>query len=320
MDELLARHRKEARDLQARITQKKKQATKKTRKGINAECDRLEQDLAARQADEVRALEHPDGEPTVDSPSEDEEPSAAAADPPPETASPTPAIDDSNSSTPTTTTTTSERAPKRNRQQERLARRAAEREALSAAAEAEASSQPDLRARELATMEALIASHNLREHPIAPDGHCLYSAFSDQVGGGGYREARIRCADELRARRGEYEAFIDIEGEGGDGSFEEHVRKVGETAEWGGQVEVLALGRAFGVKVNVLQAEGRSVEKLNEDATGEEVWLAYYRHSFGLGEHYNSLRKKDEKEVADGKTDGKVEAKTGEAEGGGEKS
>jgi OTU domain-containing protein 6 len=49
MEELQSTHRKEQRDLQSRVTQKKKQASKKTRKGVNEECDRLEADLKQKQ-------------------------------------------------------------------------------------------------------------------------------------------------------------------------------------------------------------------------------------------------------------------------------
>ena len=56
MEELQTRHKKEQRDLQSRVTQKKKQASKKTRKGVNDECDRLEAELKERQASELAAL------------------------------------------------------------------------------------------------------------------------------------------------------------------------------------------------------------------------------------------------------------------------
>src|ERR1700760_478752 len=56
MEELQARHRKEQRDLQSRITQKKKQASKKTRKGVNEECENLEAELKERQRAEVVAF------------------------------------------------------------------------------------------------------------------------------------------------------------------------------------------------------------------------------------------------------------------------
>ena len=56
MEELQARHRKEQRDLQSRITQKKKSATKKTRKGINDECESLQRQLLDKQQAEISQL------------------------------------------------------------------------------------------------------------------------------------------------------------------------------------------------------------------------------------------------------------------------
>ena len=77
---------------------------------------------------------------------------------------------------------------------------------------------------------------------------------------------------------------------------EVYTRKVRETSEWGGAVELQALARAYGRRINVLQSDGR-VERIGEEGEGkgdgEEMWLAYYRHSFGLGEHYNALKKKE---------------------------
>jgi OTU domain-containing protein 6 len=74
----------------------------------------------------------------------------------------------------------------------------------------------------------------------------------------------------------------------------EYVRKIRETGEWGGQLELMALAKTYGIDINVLQGDGR-VEKIEGAADGNKdekvAWLAYYKHGFGLGEHYNSLRK-----------------------------
>ena len=51
----------------------------------------------------------------------------------------------------------------------------------------------------------------------------------------------------------------------------------------------MALARAYGVGIRVVQ-DGRTAE-IGEGG-GKLVWLAYYRHGYGLGEHYNSLRRK----------------------------
>ena len=53
MEDLRSRHHKEQKDLQGRITQKKKNATKKTRKGVNDECERLQRELLDRQRAET---------------------------------------------------------------------------------------------------------------------------------------------------------------------------------------------------------------------------------------------------------------------------
>ena len=53
MEELQKKHRQEQKDLQPRITQKKKSAIKKSRRGVNDECAELEQQLKERQQDEV---------------------------------------------------------------------------------------------------------------------------------------------------------------------------------------------------------------------------------------------------------------------------
>src|SRR5688500_17975786 len=56
-EEMQARHRREKRELQGRVTSKKKNATKKTRKGVNDECAEMERQLAERQEGEASALQ-----------------------------------------------------------------------------------------------------------------------------------------------------------------------------------------------------------------------------------------------------------------------
>jgi OTU domain-containing protein 6 len=150
--------------------------------------------------------------------------------------------------------------------------------------------------------------HGLSEKEIRPDGHCLYSAFADQleelgmalepatVPNGvegrrdempGYSRVRIVAARFISEHPDDFIPFLEE-------PLNEYVHKIHDTAEWGGQLELLALARAYGVQINVLQGDGRIVSVGSGESTcdGREIWLAYYRHSFGLGEHYNSLRKR----------------------------
>ncbi|CDM36990.1 hypothetical protein CBS147339_2334 [Penicillium roqueforti] len=321
MEDLLSKHRKEQKDLQGRITQKKKSATKKTRKGINDECERMQRDLSEKQQAEIAQLNGDpaedladlsleddqaadDGDLKQDNPTEEPQVAEPAAEPTPEP-----------SSTPN--------SKKPNRQKARLARRAAEQAAQSAAAAEEAATQTNYRGNEQEVMDAVFKKLGLKEVEVTPDGHCLYSAVAkqlDESGLGlrpdpsrivlqpatqsridtvaspqhdGYRAVRAVTADFIMEHKEDFEAFMEE-------PLESYTRKIKLTAEWGGQLELQAIARAYGVEINVVQKDGRmeKIESGDSDSFDEEekrkrvIWLAYYRHTYGLGEHYNALVKK----------------------------
>jgi OTU domain-containing protein 6 len=318
LDQLQARHRKEQKDLQGRITNKKKNATKKTRKGVNDECAELERQLKDRQEEEIRNLK---GEPGADVNEDvrgDEYAQNKSSEtdrenglvnglesringlnisdaPPQETESP---INDS-----------AQPPKKRNRQKERLARRAAEQEAAAEAAAAEAASMPDRRGLEASAMRAVFAANRLEEKDIAPDGHCLFAAVADQLGchglavyepgglGNGaadiskgepaYKTVRRVAAAYMTQHPDDFAGFLEE-------PLEKHVADIRDTAEWGGMLELSALANAYSTEIRVVQ-NGRTevispASGAEEGAATKKIWLAYYRHGYGLGEHYNSLR------------------------------
>jgi len=298
MEELQTKHRKEQRDLQSRVTQKKKQASKKTRKGVNEECDRLEAELKQRQADEIAAF---NGEPSSQSDElpidelddltlqQDDEDSKTTEPAPKQPA----ARDQANS------TAAPSQGRKPNRQKERLARRAAEQEELAKQAAEEAKNLPDMKQQERGRMLSYMKERGLQEKEIRADGHCLYSAVADQLeqldiplgtAPGAqpeipYKTTRSAAAGWIESHPDDFAPFLEE-------PLPEYLRKIRETGEWGGQLELLALAKSYGVEINVLQDFGR-VEKIEPEggAAGKAIWLGYYKHGFGLGEHYNSLRK-----------------------------
>ncbi|CRL21069.1 Ovarian tumour, otubain [Penicillium camemberti] len=321
MDDLLSKHRKEQKDLQGRITQKKKSATKKTRKGINDECERMQRDLSEKQHAEIAQL---NGDPTEDlenlsleddQPADDEDSKEDKPTEEPQEAEPT--------AEPTPEPSSASNSRKPNRQKARLARRAAEQAAQSAAAAEEAATQTNYRGNEQEAMDAVFKKLGLKEIEVTPDGHCLYSAVAkqlDESGLGlrpdpsrivlqpstqsridtvaspqhdGYRAVRAVTADFIMEHKGDFEAFMEE-------PLESYTRKIKLTAEWGGQLELQAIARAYGVEINVVQKDGRmeNIESGDSDSFDEEekrkrvIWLAYYRHTYGLGEHYNALVKK----------------------------
>lgn len=299
LDALQTRHRKEQRDLVARTTQKKKAANKKTRKGVNEECERLERELKERQDAEVAAL-NGDGAPEqAESESDDDDDAENAQD----------GVANLNITTtqtppgPVPSQPPNATTKKPNRAKSRLARRAAEQASLIAAAEAEAANAPDPRALERTAMSIQLEKHQLALHEIRADGHCLYAAVADQLvtrevglaprisipvaGQEGYKTVRHAAASWIESHANDFAGFTED-------PLPEHVRKVRETGEWGGHLELQALARAYGVKVCVLHSDGRVDRFEGEEKEGkevEEVWLGYFKHSHGLGEHYNSLRK-----------------------------
>ena len=313
MDELLVRHRKEQRDLQSRVTQKKKSATKKTRKGINEECENLERELKERQAAEIVAS-------TVDTPANgltyaEGHSSIGSADEPngervgheaeKPVAQPLSAASRA-SSTALDLPQSDQALNKPNRQRARLARRAAEREAVAAEAAQESLSLPDLKKREKAVMDSEIARRGLQEQEVQADGHCLYAAVADGLKHQNldllpsiqpvivdenaptkqedYKIVRRTAAEYIEAHQDDFMPFLEE-------PLHTYVHKVGQTAEWGGQLELLALAKAYGVDIAVLQGDGRIVEIEGGSGDNKKLWLAYYKHYFRLGEHYNSLRK-----------------------------
>lgn len=298
-----ARHRKEQRDLQSRITSKKKNATKKTRKGVNEECAELERQLKEKQEQELVVLNGDSVEDEV--PEETEEPETDDASRGNATIAATEklrdiSISDGPGDSQNGTPQKEEQAQggkKRNRQQERMARRKAEQEAAAEAAENEASNMTDHRAIEKTYLLKVFKANNLVEKEIQPDGHCLFSAIADQLSqqqiplGGEqgqlpYKIVRRRATDHMERHKDDFAPFLEDD-------FEDYVRKIRDTAEWGGQLELKALADAYGVEIKVVQ-DGRTetIEPTGKDQSKDtsRIWVAYYRHGYGLGEHYNSLR------------------------------
>jgi OTU domain-containing protein 6 len=310
MEELQARHRKEQRDLQSRITQKKKNASKKTRKGVNDECDALQRELQERQQAELATLSQNaivDGvQPLHIHDNENETYKISSLDNSEQDDSAVGVQEEAdlmemNGGTPAVNSapTVEARGKKPNRQKARLARRAAKQEAQAAQAADEAANLPDLREQELEAMKEHLKRLGLTEITIRPDGHCMYSSVATQLQiehlqiGKSDHNPSVKPYQLVRSAVGN---FISNHPEDFAAFLEEpldvYVSKIKDTAEWGGQLELQAVARAYDVDINVLQADGR-IEKIESGSSTKHdpLWLAYYRHSYSLGEHYNALRK-----------------------------
>ena len=319
MEEIEVRHRKEQRNLQSQSTQKKKSASKKNRKAVNNECDMLEREMRERHAKELALAR---GHPIQDDDLEQELESRASLETQVVGCQNQESDDDDERRTrrieesmeplrisKTAQNASSGGAPRKpSRQKARLARRAAEQEAQINQAEREATDLPDLREQETVKMADEMQRRSLREQEIRPDGHCLYSAIADQLTQlhvdlkpsssllpkqeddskpslPAYKIVRQTAASYMSSNPDNFAPFLEE-------PMDEYLVKIRDTAEWGGQLELSALAKAYGIEINVLQSDGtvHKIESQGEQPVPHHAWLAYYRHHFGLGEHYNSLR------------------------------
>ncbi|KIK59873.1 hypothetical protein GYMLUDRAFT_44351 [Collybiopsis luxurians FD-317 M1] len=158
---------------------------------------------------------------------------------------------------------------------------------------------------------------NVQIHEINPDGHCLYSAIADQLAllsilsppQANYATTRLAACNYIYTHPDDFIPFLpSTSGEDGPGAlnagiispkeFEYYCQAIRDTAEWGGEPEILALSRAYNVPIHVIQSGTPPVVIHNPSGTPYDgdlrekrvVRISYHRHMYGLGEHYNSLR------------------------------
>jgi OTU domain-containing protein 6 len=303
---MLARHKKEVKDLTGRITGMKKQANKNTRKEVLKKIKELEENLKLKHEKELEGLKNDviGGNEIINEEENRNEKQANDDDdeltpekllaqlgldkPEPEQES---EVSVQNNQSLAATATGPKK--KRNRQKERLAKREAEIKRIQEEAREEQSQQPDLRAIELRNLQDLCDLQKVTQYDITPDGHCLFSSISDQLK---IRQGIETTVSELRKNAGDYikqhpDDFIPFlfdEETMSLKNIDEYVDKLVNTAMWGGDLEILALSKVYDSPISVMMS-GRAALKMNEEGGNPELKLVYYQHVFGLGEHYNSL-------------------------------
>ncbi|MBW0518847.1 hypothetical protein O181_058562 [Austropuccinia psidii MF-1] len=199
---------------------------------------------------------------------------------------------------------------KKNRQKERLARRQATQDQSRQVAQLELSHQgPLVDQRKIESDELSKACRKLGLEivEITPDGHCLFSAIADQLnlhsypnGPYTYQTCRTLASDYIRQRRDEFIPYLtDDDNSCQEGlmtanEFEKHCDRLRDTASWGGEPEILALSKCLKFPIHIIQAF-QPVLKISHDEffnhrKGKALMISYHKKSYGLGEHYNSLR------------------------------
>lgn len=154
----------------------------------------------------------------------------------------------------------------------------------------------------------------LQVKEVKPDGHCLYRAVEDQLrlrapsyptnldSAVDFRVLRASAAQYMREHVDDFLPFVLAEAAGEEGEeassmerFEQYCSQLESTAAWGGHLELQALAKVLHRPITVISADLPDVDIGQEFATDlgvplqPPIRLSYHRHAFGLGEHYNSV-------------------------------
>ena len=103
------------------------------------------------------------------------------------------------------------------------------------------------------------------------------------------------CADTLLEHQDEFAPFCEYTD--AISTFEEYVGQVRDSAEWGGHLELRALGIALNRPIYVYSVQsGTKPLAIHEDSDSDHVdkqpiLLSYHLHYYALGEHYNQVIK-----------------------------
>eukprot|EP00535_Pseudo-nitzschia_heimii_P008185 CAMPEP_0197188646 /NCGR_PEP_ID=MMETSP1423-20130617/18199_1 /TAXON_ID=476441 /ORGANISM="Pseudo-nitzschia heimii, Strain UNC1101" /LENGTH=290 /DNA_ID=CAMNT_0042640537 /DNA_START=42 /DNA_END=914 /DNA_ORIENTATION=+ len=160
--------------------------------------------------------------------------------------------------------------------------------------EENANAGPGLRKIELEQIQAVLTPRQLKVIEVEADGHCLYRAVGAQTGRT-YTAIRSLCADTLLKHQDDFAPFCEYTDD--VSSFEQYVHQVRDTAEWGGHLELRALGIALNRPIYVYSVQSGTKPLAihgasdGNQADKEPILLSYHLHYYALGEHYNQVIK-----------------------------
>lgn len=279
-EELLAKqHRKEKKDLQAKIQSMKNAVPKndkKRRKQMTEDIARLEAELSQKHEEEMQQLANTN----PNNPAEVEEVVNGVA---------SIGLEEEQH----TDNGKQNRPSKAQKRRDKRAVQEKEREAR--IAEAEVENLQGSRHQEGLKLRAKLVQRHLQIREIPSDGHCMYQAVEDQLASRGQsvglNQLRAQTADFMRSHADDFLPFLSNPTSGDmftADEFEKYCCDVEKTAAWGGQLELRALTQLLKIPIEVLQADA-SLIKIGEEFSQPPIILVYMRHAYGLGEHYNSV-------------------------------
>eukprot|EP00026_Physarum_polycephalum_P006531 Phypoly_transcript_06579.p1 GENE.Phypoly_transcript_06579~~Phypoly_transcript_06579.p1 ORF type:complete len:299 (-),score=51.26 Phypoly_transcript_06579:120-1016(-) len=131
---------------------------------------------------------------------------------------------------------------------------------------------------------------------ITPDGNCLYSAIADQLPIYGHqafpdhaRVLRNCAADYMIKHPDDFIPFLPTEN-ASLADLKKYCDELRNTNNWGGQLEIQALCNALALPITIHTANAPDIVMGDPFLkTNKSLHLAYHKHAYALGEHYNSV-------------------------------
>ncbi|KAM9386029.1 deubiquitinase OTUD6B [Pholidichthys leucotaenia] len=277
---LLKLHRREKKELQAKIQSMKNAVPKndkKRRKQLTEDIAKLEADLSQKHEEELRQLKS-----TTESEVEE-------------------VINGVRSLKSDDKEQEEVKQPRVTKAQKRRDKKAAqENEREIRIAEAEVQNLQGVRHQEGLKLAQKLAQQKLQIKEILSDGHCMYRAIEDQLARRSetgltmsVKKLRSCTAEHMKSHPDDFLPFLTNPNTGDmytTDEFEKYCSDVEHTAAWGGQLELRAITQVLHLPIEVIQADSPTI-KIGEEYTSEPITLVYMHHAYGLGEHYNSVER-----------------------------
>lgn len=149
---------------------------------------------------------------------------------------------------------------------------------------------------EVQAIIARLKDKQLKLYSIPSDGDCLYKAVAHQLEITRDKifqveELRKKVAIYIRENKNDFLPFMsnpDTYEMLNDNEFEDYCEKISTTKAWGGQLEIRALSNCLQCPITVIQAAGPVSIDQGDEFPGPPLVITYHRHMYQLGEHYNS--------------------------------
>lgn len=274
-EKIMKRHRKEKKELQAKIQSIKKsfdKGDKKKKKEALEEIEKLEKNLCTKHFKELNFLSNTSDVSGIDVLVEEMK------------------INDSttkeeNCISKSSVQHISKAQKRRDRKEQTEKQRLAEIEAQ------EKENELSNRNLEMSKIVEILKTKNLALYDIPSNGDCLFAAICHQEKSTYVKKLRQDCVDKMISNKKEYLPFLTNPSTGemfSDSEFENYCNIMATTNAWGGQVELHAISDILGRRIEVLQSEGPPIIIGGNESKEPPIILTYHKFYLALGEHYNS--------------------------------